>query len=303
MSSFKTIRNHREYLRAPGFILGQWRQGQKGEFAGRGFGVTVINSSGVDIAADKLVAIDVTMDTVTNIPKIVLASNATAGHNEIYVTSSVIHNGKTGIVFSQGLSAKTLNTNGISAGAQVFLDVVAGGFTGTVPQGVNSRVIPVGYVITSSSTVGQILWDIQAAELLNNNALVATGQISSANITGTFSHAAGFVMVPAPGAGKALVLENCVASYVFGVAAYTGGAGNNSVNWGASGAAITGVVTGANFAIAASSKPVQFVPLATVGFALVPNASLNLVTTAAYTQPGTAVGVINYAVTYQVVTL
>lgn len=306
MSSFKTYRSYKEYQRAPGFVLGQWRQGQKGQFAGRGFGVTVINSSGSDIAADKLVAIDTTMDTTTNIPKIVLANNATVGHNEIYVTSSIIHNGKTGIVFSGGVSGKTLNTNAVAAGAQVFLDAVSGGFTGTAPSGVNSRVIPVGYVITSSSTVGQILWDIQAAELFVNNALVATGTISVANIIGTaagqFGHANGVILVPAPGAGKALILENCTASYVFGTAGYTGG-GNTTVNIGAGGAALTGLVSAANFAGAASSKPVMFVPLSTVGIALTANTPLNLVTASAFTQPGTAAGVINWAITFQVVTL
>lgn len=306
MSSFKTYRNHREYLRAPGFVLGQWRQGQKGVFGGRGFGVTVINSSGSDIAADKLVAIDVTMDTTTNVPKVVLANNSVVGHNEIYVTTQVIHNGKTGIVFSAGVSGKTLNTSAGAAGTQIYLDSTSGGFTSTAPTGVNQRVIPVGYVITSSSTVGQVLWDIQAAELFINNALVATGTISSANITGVaagqFGHANGVILVAAPGAGKSLVLENAVASYVFNTAAYTGG-GTTSVNIGAGGAALTGTVAAASFAASASNKPVMFVPLATAGIALTANTPLNLVTSAAFTQPGTAAGVINWTVTYQVVTL
>jgi hypothetical protein len=300
------FRNFTNALRAPAFVTGVWRQGQKGSFAPRGFGVTVINSTGSDIAADKLVAIDVTMDATTLLPKVVLANNSTVGHNEIYVTNQIIHNGKTGIVYSGGFSAKTLNTSSGSANAQVFLDSVSGGFTATAPTGVNQRVIPVGYIITSSASVGQIEWDIQAAELFVNNALVATGTISSANITGTsagqFGHAQGVIMVPAPGAGKALVLENCVASYVFGTAAYTGG-GNTTVNFGSGGSAITGVVSAANFAGAGANKPVQFVPLSTVGFALTANVSLNLVAAAAFTQPGTAAGVINWTITFQVVTL
>lgn len=306
MASFKPYRNHSKIQRAPGFVTGQWYQGQKGQYGPRGFGVTVINKSGSDIAADKLVAIDTTMDTTTNLPKIVLANNATAGHNEVYVTYTAIKNNKTGIVFSGGLSGKTLNTNGITAGVAVYLDSTSGGFTGTAPAGVNQRVIPVGYCVTQSSTVGQVLWDIQAAELFVNNALVATGSISSANITGTsagqFGHANGVVLVAAPGAGKALILENVTASYKFATAAYTGG-GNTTVNWGAGGAAITGLISAANFAAAASDKPVLFVPLAAAATALVANQSINLVTAAAFTQPGTAAGVINWAVTYQVVTL
>jgi hypothetical protein len=136
---------------------------------------------------------------------------------------------------------------------------------------------------------------------------IATGQITSANLTGAaagqFGNANGVILVPAPGAGKALVLESAVVSYVFATAAYTAGAGNTTVNWGAGGAAITGAVTGANFAAAASSKPVLLPVLSTAGIALVANASLNLVTTVAFTQPGTAAGVINWAVSYYTVTL
>jgi hypothetical protein len=298
-------RNFMNVLRAPAFVTGQWRQGQKGQFGPRGFGVTVINNSGSDIAVDKLVAV-VNMDTGTNLPQIVLASNSTALHNEIYVTNQVIHNGKTGIVYSGGMSGKTLNTNGITAGSAVYLDSTAGGFTSTAPTGVNQRVIPVGYVVTASSTVGQVLWDIQAPELFINNVLIATGTISSANITGTsagqFGHAQGVSLVAAPGAGKSLILMAATASYVFATAAYTGG-GNTTVNIGSGGAALTGLVSAANFAAAGANKPVQFYPLSTAGVALTANTSLNLVTVSAFTQPGTAAGVINYTVAYQIVTL
>jgi len=133
-----------------------------------------------------------------------------------------------------------------------------------------------------------------------------SGQISVANIIGVgvgqFGHANGVVLVPAPAAGKALILTEAVASYKFVVAGYTGG-GNVTVNWGAGGAALTGLVSAANFAGAAADKPVLFVPLATVAIPLVAAASLNLVAAAAFTQPGTAAGVINWTVSYFIVTL
>lgn len=155
-----------------------------------------------------------------------------------------------------------------------------------------------GIVYINIGTILSPVWAPQVSTV--------TGQITSANLTGTsagqFGHASGFIMVPAPGAGLAVILLNAVLSYVFGTAAYTAG-GNTTINWGSGGAAITGLISNANFAAAAVSKPVQFGPLATVGFAIVPNVSLNAVTSAAFTQPGTAVGVINYAVTYMLVTL
>lgn len=136
--------------------------------------------------------------------------------------------------------------------------------------------------------------------------LIAIGTIVPADIIGTaagqFGHAQGYPLVLAPGAGKALVLHNAVASSIFGVAAYTAG-GNVTVNWGAGGAALTGLIAAANFAGNAASKPVAFYPLATAGVALIANAGINLVSASAFTNPGTATGVINFAVTYHVVTL
>lgn len=144
-------------------------------------------------------------------------------------------------------------------------------------------------------------WTLSGASIL-----IAQGQISVANIVGTganqFGNAQGYPLVAAPGAGKALVLHNAVASYKFNTAGY-GGGGNVTVNWGAGGAALTGLIAAASFAGAAADKPVEFYPLATAAVALVPNVGLNLVSASAFTQPGTAAGVINFAVAYHVVTL
>lgn len=158
-------------------------------------------------------------------------------------------------------------------------------------------------VYMNTGTLASPVWSIVGGNLIGAQVL---GTIAVADIIGTgagqFGHAQGYPLVPAPGAGKALVLTEVVASYKFNTAGYTGG-GNTTVNWGAGGAALTGLVSAANFAGAAADKPVLFVPLSTVGIALVANASLNLVAAAAFTQPGTAAGVINYAANYWTVTL
>lgn len=131
----------------------------------------------------------------------------------------------------------------------------------------------------------------------------ATGTIASADITGTaagqLGHAQGVVLQAAPGANVALQLVAFGLYYDFATAAYTAG-GNLTVNWGAGGAALTGLVSAANSVAAAADKAVMFFPLSTAGVAIVSNASLNLVSTVAFTQPGTAAGVINWELWYRV---
>jgi hypothetical protein len=131
----------------------------------------------------------------------------------------------------------------------------------------------------------------------------ASGQITSANITGTsagqLGHANGVVLVATPGANVALQIEAFSAYYAFATAAYTGGGDDVSVRWGAGGAAITGVTTKANLLGASGNKAVYFSPLSAAATPIVSNASINLVATTAYTQPGTAAGVLNWEIWYR----
>lgn len=130
----------------------------------------------------------------------------------------------------------------------------------------------------------------------------ASGTISSANITGTsagqLGHANGFIMVPAPGTGYINQLVSAILINDFGVAAYTGG-GNTTVNIGGGGAALTGLVSNANFIQAAADKIIEFVPLAATFNTYTNNNPINLVTASAPTNPGTAAGVFRYEVFYR----
>ena len=120
-------------------------------------GLRVINKSGSDIAIDKLVAV-IGFDVTSERPKIVLASADTAGHEDVYVTLSAIANNAEGIVFKGGRSAANLNTNSATtAGDPVFLSATAGAFAHSQPQ---NTVIPAGWVVTKSATVGDIYWNI-----------------------------------------------------------------------------------------------------------------------------------------------
>ena len=132
---------------------------------------------------------------------------------------------------------------------------------------------------------------------------IAKGKISSAAITGTASgqlgHANGYVVVPAHGTDKVVELVSAIFVMEYDTAAYTGG-GNTTVNISAGGAALTGLVSNANFVQASADKIIQFVPLAATFNVLTANSGLALVSASAPTQPGTAAGVIHYRVTYRI---
>lgn len=129
--------------------------------------------------------------------------------------------------------------------------------------------------------------------------------ITSAMITGTaagqLGNANGVPLVPDPPAGTLIELISCIVSYKFATAAYAAG-GNLSVNING-GAAVTGVVSAANSIGAAADKAVELLPLAAAGNVLTPAKGLNLVSSAAFTQPGTAAGTAKCYVMYRVYTL
>jgi hypothetical protein len=130
---------------------------------------------------------------------------------------------------------------------------------------------------------------------------VATGTISPADIIGTsagqFGHAEGVPMV-ATDADHRIELVSVVAVFDRITAAYTAG-GNISVN-ASGGAALTGLVSAANSLGAASDAMYVFYPLTTAAVAM--PAGLSLVSSAAFTNPGTAAGVVRWKCRYRLIT-
>lgn len=128
-----------------------------------------------------------------------------------------------------------------------------------------------------------------------------TGLITAAQLVsvaaGDFGHAAGVPLLAAPGAGFAAEFISLMMMYDFGVAAYTLG-GNTTVN-ATGGAAITGLTSAANSIGNAADKVVQFVPLSVTALVVAPNVGFSLVTSAAFTNPGTATGVIRWTLNYK----
>lgn len=138
-------------------------------------------------------------------------------------------------------------------------------------------------------------WNIAKHEYL------AFGTISSADITGTasgqFGHANGYPIVTVP-AGYVAELLGVIAIYDYSTATY-GGGGNVTINETA-GSAVTGLISAANSFGAATDKIVRWIPLAAAAANLTAALGWSLVSTGAFTQPGTAAGVIRYIVRYRV---
>lgn len=135
-----------------------------------------------------------------------------------------------------------------------------------------------------------------------NGEYFATGTLTAAQIVGTaagqLGHANGVTLVAAPGANYTLEFLGAVIVYNRAVASYTGGGNDTVIQLGT--AATTGVISSANFLGAAADAYVALHPLAAAANVLTSNSALSLKSTTAWTQPGTAAGVIKYRITYKV---
>lgn len=125
--------------------------------------------------------------------------------------------------------------------------------------------------------------------------------ITSANITattaGALGHANGVVLV-AGQTGKVIELVSATLIYDYAGAGYATG-GNITINQ-TGGSAVTGVVSAANSLGANSDKIVVFSPLAATATAYTKNLGLNLVAATAFTNGGSATGVVRVKVAYRV---
>ncbi len=118
-----------------------------------------------------------------------------------------------------------------------------------------------------------------------------------ATAAGKFGHASGFPLAVIR-ADQVIELVSALMQTDRRTAAYTAG-GNITVNL-AGGAAVTGLVSAANSLGAAADATHLFLPLAAAANALTAGAGLNLVAAAAFTNPGTAAGVVRVRVRYRV---
>ncbi len=153
-----------------------------------------------------------------------------------------------------------------------------------------------------SVTTGKLAANaVTSAKLAETTIQYAEVAISAADIVATaagkLGHTDGVVLV-AGQTGKIIELISATLIYDYATAAYTDG-GNITVNQ-TGGNAVTGIVSAANSLGAAADKVVVFSPLAATATAYTKDLGLNLVAAAAFTNPGTAAGVVRVKVAYRV---
>lgn len=139
----------------------------------------------------------------------------------------------------------------------------------------------------------------------NANMFTVLTTLTATEIVGTaagdIGHANGATLVTNPSSDYVLEFVSAVAIYDFATAAYTDGANDLEIAIGSGGAAITGVCSTANLLGAAGDKIVYFVPLATAPVPMSVGTNISLRGTA-YTNPGTAAGVLRVYTTYRIIT-
>ena len=147
-----------------------------------------------------------------------------------------------------------------------------------------------GKIFVNTGTVAAPVWLEQIGA---GNVQVATVALAAADIiattAGKLSHAQGLIVVPAAPTGFVNIMHRAIVSYTFATAAYTLG-GNTTFNIGSGGAALTGLIATTTLWQNASNIIQMFVPLAAVASPITTATSINLVTAAAITNPGTAAG-------------
>lgn len=130
--------------------------------------------------------------------------------------------------------------------------------------------------------------------------LSASGTLTATEIVGTdagdLGHASGAILVAASGMGYTYEFVSAILIYDYSVAAYTGGDDDLLIAVGAN--HVTGATTKANLLEATEDKIVMIRPITTGSVALTTNTTINLQSTA-WTQPGTAAGVLRYKVFYR----
>lgn len=149
-------------------------------------------------------------------------------------------------------------------------------FNGTVTYGASS-----GQVLTATTT-------LTATEIVGTTA-------------GDLGHANGATLIADPASSLTIQFIGAILVYDFATAAYTGGGNDLVICYGSGGTTLSGATTSANLLGAAGDKIVSVYPLTTAGVPMVVGTGISIKSTA-WTQPGTAAGVLRCTVYYRLLT-
>ena len=222
-----------------------------------------------------------------------LGTTRTIGGETIRVLEEDV-NGK--VFLSTGTAAaSTQNVAGYAKGAHYIKTDVTTGTSGVYQNDGDTTTAVFNLVGTvSANSVG-------SAELAETVLKYTTVTLTATEIVGTaagdIGHASGATLLAAPGAGKVVELISAVLIYDFDTAAYTGGGNDIVIKQGST--TLTTPIASADLLGAAGDKIVQVNPLSASDQALTENTGLSLTATA-FTQPGTAAGVLRVKLVYRV---
>lgn len=153
------------------------------------------------------------------------------------------------------------------------------------------------------TAVSATLWKSNVARLdIATNVITEQITLTATEIVGTaagdLGHANGATLVAGVSSAYAMEFVSAILIYDFDTAAYTGGGNDLVVCIGSGGATLSGATTAANLLGAAGDKIVSVYPLTTAGNPLSVGTGLSLKSTA-WTNPGTAAGVVRCQVSYR----
>ena len=156
-------------------------------------------------------------------------------------------------------------------------------------------------VIDTAGNVTAAANSISSSELALNTIQTAEVTLTATEIVGTaagdIGHASGATLLAAQGAGTVVEFISAVLIYDFDTAAYTGGGNDLVIKQGST--TLTAAIAAADLLGASGDKIAQVTQLSASDQALTANTGLSLVGTA-YTQPGTAAGVLRVKLAYRV---
>lgn len=154
-------------------------------------------------------------------------------------------------------------------------------------------------VVAIATAVGL---DSSLTSTVSTTTYTKTGYLTAAQIVGTsagtLGHANGVELVAAPGAGYVYELISAVLVLDFDTAAYTGGGTDLYIRVGTVNECAA--ITAAQLVLAAADA-ILGVNLLATNVVLTANTNINLKCTTAFTQPGTAAGLLRYKVSYRTI--
>jgi len=201
------------------------------------------------------------------------------------------------------LGAQITNPKVLASKVEEILDVVNGLQDGSEDASVNDLVVAgntaitgtlgVTGLITASAGISQGSSNVVEFTVLTT--LTATEIVGTA--AGDIGHANGATLVAAPSSDYALEFVSATLIYDRATASYGGGADDLVIAIGSGGAAFTSAITDANLLTAAGDKVLTIKSISTE-LPLTVGTAISLRGTA-YTNPGTAAGVLGFYTTYR----